>query len=115
MNFIKLIAFTFLVLNFLNAHAAEGRLANISTIMLDKSIGDRLFIELNTTEASSATCHKNSRWDFIFTLDNNEVTKAMLSFIVKAQATNEKLLFIGTGNCNVFNELETLRRIELVN
>ncbi|MCG9736038.1 hypothetical protein L1D51_18900, partial [Pseudoalteromonas shioyasakiensis] len=112
MRFLKLIAFIFLVLNFFNANAAESRLANISTIMLDKDIGDRLFIELETIEASSAPCHKNSRWDFIFTLDNNEVTKAMLSFIVKAQATNEKLIFIGTGTCNVFNELETLKRIE---
>lgn len=115
MRSLKLIAFTFLVFNFCNAHAAQGRLANISTIMLDKDIGDRLFIELDTIEASSAPCHKNSRWDLVFTLDNNEVTKAMLSFIVKAQATNEKLLFIGTGNCNVFNELETLKRIELIN
>lgn len=112
---LKLIAFTFLVFNFWNAHAAESRLANISTIMLDKNIGDKLFIQLDTIEVSSASCHKNSKWDLVLPLDNNEVTKAMLSFIVKAQATNEKLLFIGTGNCNVFNELETLKRIELIN
>jgi hypothetical protein len=115
MKLIKVISLTLLALNFCSVYAAEGRLANISTIMLDKDLGDKVFIDINTKEVSSAACHKNSRWDFIFTLENNQVSKAMLSFLVKAQATNEKLIFVGTGSCNVFNELETLKRIELVN
>lgn len=111
----KLCGFIAIIFFSSSVFSAQGRLASISSLMLDTGLGDKLFIEINTNEESSGTCHKNSKWHFVFPINDSLVNKAMQSYLLKAQATNEKLLFVGSGSCNIFNELETLKRIELVN
>ncbi len=87
--------------------------AKVTNLMVDKNLGDILFINLDKAHTlNTPTCHTNTSWEFALPLTSSTDEK-IHSMLLTAYATGAQVSFIGTGDCAVHSNLETLRRIEL--
>ncbi|ROQ23371.1 hypothetical protein [Gallaecimonas pentaromativorans] len=84
----------------------------ITTLMMDKSHGNLLFIKTDKTHTSgSPDCYASS-WSFVFQLDGTLADK-MYSALLAAKTTNTTITLVGSDSCELYGGIETLRRLEL--
>jgi len=115
MLFYKKYYFFFMVFLF-SAKILAGEVQNgeIQRVMVDTSLGNKIFLVIDSNDQSKASCHKNSKWSYVFPLTEEPSNKTLANFILTAHVTKVKVMAIGTGECSIFNELETLKRIEIL-
>lgn len=71
--------------------------------MLDTSLGNKIFLVIDSNDESKASCHKNSKWIYVFLLTSEPSSKTLVNFILSAHVTRAKVMVIGTGEYSVFN------------
>ncbi|MCG7566175.1 hypothetical protein MHM95_07730 [Pseudoalteromonas sp. CnMc7-15] len=93
--------------------AGEAPNARIERVMLDTSLGNKLFIKAVSSSQTNTSCQQNAVWNFVLPLNTSSVNEAMVSYILTAHATNTQVTLIGADNCSTFSAIETLKRIEI--
>lgn len=106
----------FFVVFLLSAKILAGEVQNgeIQRVMVDTSLGNKIFLVIDSNDKSKASCHKNSKSSYVFPLTEEPSNTTLANFILTAHVTKAKLMAIGTGERSSFNELETLKRIEIL-
>lgn len=101
----------FLCLPLVTAPAVGGEVrGTIVEMTLDKGYGDFVFIRFNNAPASPIACSVNGYWHFTLPLAT-EADKKMFAMLMTARATGSAVEAIGSGACNEFAAIESLRRV----
>ena len=80
--------------------------------MKDKMYPNYLFIDLDKSQPTKLDCHSNVRWEYVLDT-SDEQGKNMLSLLLAARMSGEKVNFRDTGECTINNSIPVLRRIEM--
>lgn len=107
----KLSIFFALCISFVS-HSAEIDESAISRLMIDRNHGVLIFIDLDKGHSSPIACHSSSSWQFVLDI-SDDLGKQIYSSLLALYASGREGLFAGEGNCNLYNGIETLRRVEL--
>ena len=98
----------------MNALAGDIHNAKIVNIMMDKSYGERVYIELDKDLVPRDTeCHTSSRWEYVLDTSTTFGEKLYSNLLV-LYSTQNPAKFFGTGSC-LHTGIEELRRIEMLN
>lgn len=92
--------------------ASEISDTTITKIMIDRSHGQKLFIQVaGDPVRSSGHCHVNTMWDYVLSIED-ELGKHLNAQILTAYAGQKQVKLAGTDLCDVHAGNETLRRVE---
>lgn len=93
--------------------AGEIRGAKISTIMMDKGYGPRVYLDLTATHTShtKADCHDSANWEYVVDT-GTPYGKQLFSVLLMVKAQDKAIKFYGTNTC-LHTGIEELRRIEV--
>lgn len=93
--------------------ASEISDTTITRIMIDRSHGSELFIQVAGDPArGGGHCHINTTWDYVLSMED-ELGKQLYSQILTAYAGQKQVKLAGTDLCDVHSGNETLRRVEI--
>jgi hypothetical protein len=89
--------------------AGEAR-GTVAEIVIDKPYGNFAFVRLDTAPTSPVACSINGYWHFTVPLAT-EVDKKVFAMLMTARATGAAVQLVGTGACDEFGTIESLRRV----
>lgn len=95
-----------------NAFATTVDSTTIKRLMLDRSHGEVLFIELQHDQVQKISCDDIQSWQYALDV-SDEMGKKMYSLILSAYAAKTTIKAIGNDQCSLHDRVETLNRIEL--
>lgn len=96
----------------IEAGASDMRNATIQKMMVDTHHGDKLFIKATGSVDSLPSCSINGTWQYLLPLDTELKKDTMTSLLLSAYMAGKKVRLTGSGQCDSYNTIETLRRIE---
>ena len=98
-----------------NINASEILNAHITKLMIDKNHGTIVFIQTDGTSdrTPGAGCHTNTTWDYVADL-SDATGQEIYSALLAAKASQQEVSLRGKGQstCDLYGNVETLRRIE---
>jgi len=98
-----------------NLSASEILNAHITKLMIDKNHGTIVFIKTDGTSdrTPGAGCHTNASWDYVADL-TDATGQEIFSTLLAARASQQEVSLRGKGQsiCDLYGNVETLRRIE---
>jgi hypothetical protein len=80
--------------------------------MQDRLYPGELFIQLDRDQTSPFECHSNPSWEYVLDISDDQ-GKQMYSSLFTLYSSGKAGLFKGIDNCSLYNNIETLGRIEL--
>ncbi len=92
--------------------AADHDGAIVTELMQDSRYQNFLFIDLDVRQSSLLGCHDNARWEYVLDM-SDENGKSMLSLLLAARMSGEKVNFRDLGVCAIGNSIPLLGRIEV--
>ena len=97
-----------------NINASEILNAHITKLMIDKNHGTIVFIQTDGTSdrTPGAGCHTNTTWDYVAGLADGS-GQEIFSTLLAARASQQEVSLRGKGQstCDLYGNVETLRRI----
>lgn len=95
-----------------NVQAEEIVDAKIKRLMLDRSYGGQLFIELDRHQSNPVECHGTTAWQFILDV-SDDLGKQMYASLLAWHTSGKVATFKGNDLCSLHESIETLHRVEL--
>jgi len=98
--------------------ASEIANTKITKLMIDKNHNLGMAVFIKTDGVANRTlglgCHDNVSWDYVLDI-SEEYGKQMYSMLLTARASQKdiKLVGVNQSTCDVYSNIETLRRVEL--
>jgi hypothetical protein len=86
--------------------------ATVTSLMLDRGNGHKVYIRLNSHQVQPVQCHANTSWEFVLDL-SDAMGRDMYSSLLTLYATKSPGKFVGTSMCDLHENIETLQRLEL--
>lgn len=96
----------------LYASASEVSVASIKKLMLSRAYGEIVFVDLDVRQNETISCHTNS-WEFVLDVSDT-LGKSLYSSLLLLYASGKQANFKGSGTCSLYNNIETLDRIDLL-
>ena len=98
-----------------NVSASEILNSHVTKLMIDKNHGTIVFIQTDGTSdrTPDTGCHINSTWDYVADL-TDATGQEIYSALLAAKASQQEVSLRGKGQstCDLYGNVETLRRIE---
>ena len=98
-----------------NVSASEILNSHVTKLMIDKNHGTIVFIKTDGTSdrTPDTGCHINSTWDYVADL-TDATGQEIYSALLAAKASQQEVSLRGKGQstCDLYGNVETLRRIE---
>jgi hypothetical protein len=94
------------------SYSSEYNNVTISRLMIDKAYGNKVFVELSTSQVPTAECHQSNGWHYALGLSDG-VDEKIYAMLLTLQASGKPARFVGTGHCDLHDKIETLNRVEM--
>lgn len=90
--------------------AGESGWAHIEKTAIASNMGNVVYIRVDHTPTTPATCSTHATWHFTLPLDT-DWGKSMYAMLLEARATGRQLWFSGTNTCAQDGTVESLRSL----
>ena len=94
------------------AFAGQAGSVTITHVLIGPVFGNMIFVSVSGAVAGPPACSDNTAWSFVLPL-TTPLENQMLAILLTAQATKSTVTITGTGQCDVYNNVETLQKIQL--
>lgn len=91
--------------------AGDGS-GTITSLMIGRSHGAKVFIKVSAAPAGRPACATNSSWHYVLALTDN-LAEQQLSLLLTAYAAKTTVYLEGGNDCTVHSGIEDFRRVEL--
>jgi hypothetical protein len=87
--------------------------AKIQILMIDKTLGDMVFIQASAPHPAGSACHTSTRWAFALPLVD-PIDDKIYSALLAAYTERRTVNLIGSDVCDLRPDIETLIRVEAI-